>query len=153
MRKRRRLLAGLFLVALTAAGQASAAEVGIAPGLFDSSTFRLRVDRIDFVDPITPPLTRQRVVGDAILPGNVASFRLSLSMTLDPAVRIYDFTCAPNYAAQSVVFVQAAAMPMSWQSYSWSGQVMSGALVWEEGACSLVRSGVWEPGKGMRWSR
>lgn len=146
-------LAGIVALAfstLVPAPPAQAAEVGILPGM-ELGLFRIRLDHVNFADPVTPPLRNELIVGDTLLPGNVSGFRLTVSMTVDPTIRIYDFRCPRSYAAQSLITVQTGAMPFSWNGYD--TQVMSGVLVWEDGACDLVRAGLWEPGRPIKWTR
>lgn len=148
----------------------------------DTSLLRVRLDHVQFADGMSPPLVNQPVILGGVIPGNVSGFRVSVTNVLDSGMRIWDFSCPPNYAAKSVVLIMAGTMMMDWgttdrgttgwggqRGTDWGGwnalqgwggsrgwgnnQVFTGAMAWEQGTCSLVRAGSWEPGKGMRWER
>jgi hypothetical protein len=41
-----------------------------------------------------------------------------------------------------------------WSYGGWgNGRVFTGSMIWEQGACTLMRAGAWEPGRGLRWDQ
>jgi hypothetical protein len=137
-----------------------AAEVTILLGS-DPHTVRVRLDHVRFADPLTPPLMNLPLYRGVILPGDVAEFRLSESNILDANTRIWDFVCPTGYYSKSTVTLMVGSMGMGQQTLSpgWSyrgwgnGRIFTGSMIWEQGACTLVRTGTWEPGRGLRWEQ
>jgi hypothetical protein len=135
-----------------------AAEVMILMGS-DPYTVRLRLDHVRFADPLTPPLMNMPLYRGIILPGDVEAFRLSQSNILSSDVRIWDFVCPPGYLAKSSITLMAGSMGKGretlgrgWNYGGWgNGPTFTGSMIWEQGACTLVRAGTWEPGRGLRW--
>jgi hypothetical protein len=137
-----------------------AAEVMILMGS-DPYTVRVRLDHVRFADPRTPPVMNLPLYRSVLLPGDVVEFRLSETNNLDATTRIWDFVCPAGYYAQSTVTLMAGSMGMGQGTYNpggsyggWGGgRVFTGSMIWEQGACTLLRAGTWEPGSGLRWDK
>jgi hypothetical protein len=127
----------------------------------DPYTVRVRLDHARFADPLTPPLMNMPLHQGGILPGDIAEFRLSETNILSAHTRVWDFICPPGYHAKSTVTLMAGSMDMGamgrqsfgqgWGYGGGNGRVFTGAMIWEQGACTLLRAGTWEPGMGLRW--
>jgi hypothetical protein len=154
----RRPAAVVALLFMTSPSLSPAAEVSILMGS-DPYTVRLRLDHVRFADPLTPPLMNMPLYRGGILPGDVAQFRISEANILSAHMRVWDFVCPPGYHAKSTVTLMAGSMGMGRETIGrgWNyrgrgdGRIFTGSMIWEQGACTLVRAGTWEPGRGLRW--
>jgi hypothetical protein len=143
---------------ITSPSKSLAAEVMILMGS-DPYTVRVHLDQVHFADPLAPPLLNMPLYRGGILPGDVAAFRLSETNALSSDARIWDFVCPPGYHAKSTVTLMAGSLGMGREPFGrgrnyagWGNRPMfTGAMIWEQGACTLVRAGSWEPGRGLRW--